>query len=366
MQPARAVAALALALLLSALSAPIGHAQGAEDSDEFALLRQPGRTLAFGLPMPPYPHPADPVGVALLLSWRFPVSISETPPPERADFARGLETHMRDRATRHFARRIAAVGEMGVTEERLAEAANRGIVIEPASPQQIRLARQQLGPATLLGRIGAVARHVDAVFIAADRVTVHGENAGGVAFTSHHIALDISLEPGRFPLVPQRPGAGARRQLYNATHELGHLFWYALTDEQRSAFTDEFWPDGTLPSRTHTVSDYAATSPAEDFAECFVIACFYPRTFDTAPVLGQQVAPPRPARPLRGPALARVAHIDRLINEALAPPPPLNTLRDNRFSRMLASFKPNEDDESDEPMSPNLLDALSTNRDADD
>ena len=339
-------------------------AQAYRDSEHLTLLRQPGRKLSLAMPMPPYPHPADPVGVALLVSWRFPVSISETPPPELADFARGLDAYMLERATGHFARRIVAVGEMGVTEERLAEAAARGVVIQPATPEQIHIARKTLGAATLLGRIGPVARHVDAVFIPANRVIVRGEDVGGVAFTSRHIALDVSIEAESSSILPGRPGMGARQLLYNLTHELEHLFWHSLTDEQRSAFTSRFWPGGVAPSRNDTVSEYAMTNPLEDFAECFVFACFYPTTFETEPVLGQQVALPGPGKQLQGQALKRVAHIDQLISEALAPPKPLNRLRENRFSSMLDSFKSEDEGKPDEDQ-PGLFDALDPNRNDD-
>lgn len=346
-----------LAFTIATLLVGAASPQSWSEADDLNVLRQPGRTLQLSLPTPPYPHPGDPIRIAMLLGTRPTVRVHERPPPELAELPNDLDADDIKQMRRSFARRFVAVGEPRATREYVEGLAEREAVVVPASDDEVRRARAWLESAALIGRIAGVTEHVNAVWIAADEIIVRNRPAGGAAVSRHHIVLDVTPEHEARGVLATRPGQFERLVLYNAVHELGHLFWFSLPPATRQEFTNRFWPDGQRPTRHETVSNYATTNPAEDFAECFVVACFYPTTYDTEPVLGRQVVPPGRGEMLKGPALDRVRFIDRRIDAVLLSGSPQHGIRDNRFFTIPERVTQPEDAES-EPAEFDLRDAL--------
>ncbi|MEO1716338.1 MAG: hypothetical protein AAFR76_04430 [Planctomycetota bacterium] len=356
---------LLLALILLALPA------GAQDQTtnrwhdtELEDLRQPARTIKLGLPFDGlvWFHPFDPIDWVSLFRGGFVVQLVAHPPVELASWIDHdwLDDPARRASYRKSQRRIIRTPEeAGWNDETFARFTRRGASASLPSAENVEAARYGLRNTGFIGRMQEVQQLLKPrVVLVEDLQMAPGLHSGGVTLGERLIAIDVARGP---ETKPDDDHILHRGWLETYAHELGHVFWYALNDAERSAFEQRFWPNGDAPKGT-TVSGYARTNVLEDFAESFQIAVLYPTTYATEPVLGRDVLRPWTDTPMPASAIERVRHIDVLITAKTGRPAPTTKLRDNRISRMLDSFATPEDAE-DEPAEFDLREALNRTRD---
>jgi len=333
-----------------AASQPNASAQPAERwyETELADLRQPSKAVSLTLTLDGsfWFHPFDPVDWVRLFA-RAPVQLIVAPPVELASW---IDHHTindpgrRDEYRDAQRKILRTPDDAGWTDETIERLNGFGGSFTRPSKANAEAARHGLRNASFIGRLQEVQVTLEPRVVLIENLRVPGGfHPGGATFVGELILIDVGRTAAR---EPDELHIAHRGWLETYAHELGHVFWYTLTDEERSAFERRFWPDGKSPSGA-TVSGYARTNPGEDFAESFKIAVLYPTTYDSASVTGHDILRPWTDTPMHPDAIERVRYVDDLLTAKSPRPHATATLRDNRFSRMLNSSAQPEETEDD-------------------
>ncbi|MEL6499444.1 MAG: hypothetical protein AAF937_09650 [Planctomycetota bacterium] len=363
---------LVLLVLLAVPAVAQDQAANRWHDTELADLRQRSRavTLSLRISALSWFGPADPLTMARLLGDGGPLGLTHTPPVELATWIDhdSLDDPARRQAYREAQRKhLNTPSEVGWDDEAFERLAGFGVSARAPRDERIEQTRAGLSNAAFIGRVAELQNLLRYRVVLLEDIRLPDTRPRGVTLWNEVIAINVSRPADtprwwhRFFPPPTAEHIFARQALETYVHELGHIFWFSLTDAERSAFEQRFWPQGDTPDG-ETVSRYARTNVLEDFAESFRIAVLYPTTYATEPVLGRDVLRPWTDTPMPASAIERVRHIDNLITAKTGRSSPTARLRDNRFSRMLESFAAPED-AKDEPTEFNLYESLNRSRD---